>query len=452
VTELPSRWVEVGLPLVCEKITDGTHHSPTNLPTGQFRYVTAKNIRSWGLDLNDISYVDAETHREIYARCPVEKGDILYIKDGATTGLAVVNPLDEPFSMLSSVALIKPNRTLLESVYLKYWLNSPETLQAMLKQMTGTAIRRLTLTTICAQSVPLPPLPEQRRIVAKIDSLTGKSKRARDRLDHIPRLVEKYKQAVLGAQLSTSERKEVVRFGDIANLLNGDRGKEYPSDDEQLPKGHCLFLGTRNVRQGYFDLSQVSFISKQKHLALRGGTMKRGDIVMTIRGTLGNCAVYDESVPYDPVRVNSAMIIVRSSAEAIPAFLMWTIRSPIFLGWVNSNARGSAQPHLRGKDIDETRIYFPDVEKQRAVVATIERAFAWIDRLAIEATSARKLVDRLDQAILAKAFRGELVSQDPNDEPASVLLDRIKAGRNAQEGASSTKRTRSKLGKTISIG
>ena len=109
MSELPPGWAETGLPSVCKKITDGTHHSPVNLPNGEFKYVTAKNIRPWGLDLGNISYVDAATHQEIYARCPVEKGDVLYIKDGATTGLAVVNPLDEPFSMLSSVALIKPN-------------------------------------------------------------------------------------------------------------------------------------------------------------------------------------------------------------------------------------------------------------------------------------------------------------------------------------------------------
>ena len=159
--------------------------------------------------------------------------------------------------------------------------------------------------------------------------------------------------------------------------------------------------------------------------------MERGDIVMTIRGTLGNCAVYDETVPYDPVRINSAMMIVRPHVDVNAAFLMWTIRSPVFLGWVSANARGSAQPHLRGKDIEETLVYFPTLEKQNTAVRRINSAFAWIDRLATEASSARKLIDHLDQAVLAKAFRGKLVPQDPNDEPASILLERIRAERGA---------------------
>jgi type I restriction enzyme, S subunit len=313
--------------------------------------------------------------------------------------------------------------------YLRYYLVG--SVDYARSKASGTTFQELSGSRAAELAVPIAPFSEQRRIVAKIDSLSAKSKRARDQLDHIPRLVEKYKQAILATELTPEGKEEVVRFGDIAALINGDRGKEYPGDDEQLPTGHCLFLGTRNVRQGYFDFSETSFISEEKHLALRGGTMQRGDIVVTIRGTLGNCAVYDETVPYDPVRINSAMIIVRPHVDVNAAFLMWTIRSPVFLGWVSANARGSAQPHLRGKDIEETLIHFPTLEKQKVVVRRINSAFAWIDRLAKEATSPRKLIDHPDQAILAKAFRGELVPQDPNDEPASVLLERIRAERQA---------------------
>ena len=73
----------------------------------------------------------------------------------------------------------------------------------------------------------------------------------------------------------------------------------------------------------------------------------------------------------------------------------------------------------------------PPTEEQAAIVQQIETAFAWIDRLVSDVTSARKLIDRLDHAMLAKAFQGKLVPQDPADEPASVLLDRIRAERRA---------------------
>src|SRR3954470_6055486 len=124
--KLPTGWIEASLSDACQLITGGTHHSPVNGPIGAFKYITAKNIKKNGLALDNVTYVDALTHAEIYRRCPPKKGDVLYIKDGATTGVAVVNPLDEQFSMLSSVALLRPDPQLLTSEYLCNQLNSPE--------------------------------------------------------------------------------------------------------------------------------------------------------------------------------------------------------------------------------------------------------------------------------------------------------------------------------------
>ncbi len=96
-----------------------------------------------------------------------------------------------------------------------------------------------------------------------------------------------------------------------------------------------------------------------------------------------------------------------------------------------------AQPNINAPAIVSLKLPVPNLELQKQIVQRVQSAFSWIDRLATEATSARKLIDHLDQAILAKAFRGELVPQDPNDDPASVLLKRIRAGR---EGKFSPKR------------
>ena len=106
--ELPEGWSWARLGTVCSKVTDGTHHSPNNYPIGEYKYVTAKNIKLNGIILEDITYVTAEVHKEIFSRCNPEFGDILYIKDGATSGIATINTLHEEFSMLSSVALLKP--------------------------------------------------------------------------------------------------------------------------------------------------------------------------------------------------------------------------------------------------------------------------------------------------------------------------------------------------------
>src|SRR5258708_2610788 len=102
--ELPEGWASAKPAGGCAEGIDGTHHSPKEQsPRGEFKYVTAKNIKEFGIDLKDITYIPKSVHQTIYSRCNPEKGDILYIKDGATTGLATVNQLDDPFSLLSSV-------------------------------------------------------------------------------------------------------------------------------------------------------------------------------------------------------------------------------------------------------------------------------------------------------------------------------------------------------------
>lgn len=168
--QVPDQWVWCRLGSVAKKITDGTHHSPANFPAGDFKYLSAKNIKSWGIDLNGMTYVPASVHQEIYSRCDPEHGDILYIKDGATTGVLTINTLKEPFSLLSSVGVIKPSCGL-TSEYLALVMRSPYFYQAMRDGMTGVAITRVTLTKLASALVPLPPLNEQARIVARVDEL-----------------------------------------------------------------------------------------------------------------------------------------------------------------------------------------------------------------------------------------------------------------------------------------
>ena len=169
---LPTGWEWVRLGEISNKITDGTHHSPPNADVGQYKYITAKNIKNDGIDLSSITFVTEDVHREIYNRCNPEKGDILYIKDGATTGVVTINDLEEEFSMLSSVALIKLPQGVLHTFLIKV-MRSPLFYESIRNDMSGVAITRVTLSKIYSVLIPLPPLAEQKRIVARVDALMG---------------------------------------------------------------------------------------------------------------------------------------------------------------------------------------------------------------------------------------------------------------------------------------
>ncbi|EGC77752.1 restriction endonuclease subunit S [Treponema denticola] len=167
---VPEGWACCRLPEVCRKpTTDGTHNSPPNSASGAFLYITAKNIKNLEICLDDATYVSKEIHESIYSRCSPELNDVLLTKDG-TIGEVAVNNLNYPFSMLSSVALIKPSKGIL-SWFLAYILISDLLQNKMKKNAKGSALKRIILTQINDFLIPLPPLAEQKRIVAKIEEL-----------------------------------------------------------------------------------------------------------------------------------------------------------------------------------------------------------------------------------------------------------------------------------------
>ena len=179
--EVSAGWEWVRLGTASKKITDGTHHSPANFPSGDFMYLSAKNIKPWGIDLSSATFVPKAVHDEIYARCDPEFGDILYIKDGATTGVLTVNSIREPFSLLSSVGVIKPSCGL-TSEFMALVMQSPFFYQAIRDGMAGVAITRVTLSKLCDAKFPLPPLAEQSRIVARVEELRCLCANLRQRL------------------------------------------------------------------------------------------------------------------------------------------------------------------------------------------------------------------------------------------------------------------------------
>jgi len=153
------------------KITDGTHHSPPMVNKG-VPYVSAKHLGTGELDFyKNPAYVSIEEHRKIYQRCNPVKGDVLYIKDGATTGIAAVNHYDFEFSMLSSLALIKCENGKLNNNYLVYYLNNLRVKEKILNNMSGGAIKRLTLKKINDIDIMLPPIELQNEFSLKVEKI-----------------------------------------------------------------------------------------------------------------------------------------------------------------------------------------------------------------------------------------------------------------------------------------
>ncbi|ANV85766.1 hypothetical protein AWQ21_14625 (plasmid) [Picosynechococcus sp. PCC 7003] len=154
-------------------------------------------------------------------------------------------------------------------------------------------------------------------------------------------------------------------------IIDGDRGKNYPKTEDFKKKGYCLFLSTKNVREDGFDFSDCQFISKQKDESLRKGKLRRNDIVLTTRGTLGNIGFFTKSIPFGEIRINSGMVILRCQKNVLPEFLYLFLKSNLFKYQVQSFSSGSAQPQLPIRDLQEILIPLLNLEEQKAIAAVL---------------------------------------------------------------------------------
>lgn len=155
---------------ICIKIQDGTHFSPKS-SSGSFLYLTSKNIRNGFMNLSDVQFISEKDHSEIYRRCDVKYGDILLTKDGASTGNACINTLNYPFSLLSSVAFLRVDKSKCSPDFLLQSILSHEFQTKIKGEMTGNAITRLTLTKIKNLKIKLPSLENQKKFGESLNAL-----------------------------------------------------------------------------------------------------------------------------------------------------------------------------------------------------------------------------------------------------------------------------------------
>ena len=188
-----------------------------------------------------------------------------------------------------------------------------------------------------------------------------------------------------------------IDFGSAPfQIIDGDRGKNYPKQDEFFDNGFCGFLSATNVTRNGFDFSQCQFITEQKDSVLRKGKLQRQDVVLTTRGTIGNSAFFSAGIPYENLRINSGMVILRcDEKEILPSYLYHFLRSPQFHGQVNSLRSGVAQPQLPIRDMRSIKLPLPALRTQQAISSILSAYDDLIEnnrrRMALLEESARLL-------------------------------------------------------------
>ncbi|MBU1376325.1 MAG: restriction endonuclease subunit S [Alphaproteobacteria bacterium] len=413
-------WLSLTLSDVCTKITDGTHHSPKTIfadpGDGRFLYVTSKNVRNDGLDLCEVGYISRADHDPIFSRCNPELGDILLTKDGANTGNVCPNTIEEPFSLLSSVCLLKPDRSKIEPQYLLYYLQSEIGLSQIVGQMTGAAIKRIILKTIKAASIQLPPLEEQRRIVGVLDeafaAIATATANAEKNLANARELFQGFLETTFA---KLADEAPVQKIAEIAEIKGGKRvPKGYKLLSEPTPYAY-LTVGDF-TDDGTIDPSGVRFVSAEIHQQIRRYIVREADLYVSIAGTIGRTGIVPPKFDGAQLTENACRLVFKQGMSN--RFVYYFTKSPSFAVQAIEQTRTAAQPKLALSRLEKITLPVPKLDRQLELVSkfnTIENETASLAEVCLQKRAA---FAALRQALLHRAFSGELTAAAPKLLPA----------------------------------
>ena len=366
-----------------------------------------------------------------------------------TTELHVVRPLAD----------ISPE-------YIYRFLAQDRVRRAAKENFTGTAGQARVPTSFIEQlEMPLAPLAEQRRIVAKLEKLLGRVDACQQRLAKIPVLLKRFRQAVLAAACSgrltadwredaapkdlispqpanpdeiceveeTLEAAEPWRWLPLQALCDPDRSICYGviKLGVEVPDG-IPCLRTSDVKPLLIDTMDVKRIAPAISDEYRRTLLCGSEILVNVRGTLGGVAVVPDSLRGWNISREVALVPVKS---VIPKFIAFWIASLPCQNWLTGVAKGVAYTGINIADLKLLPVAFPSLPEQLEIVRRVEGLFALADEIEARLGAAQRQVDALTPSLLARAFAGRLVPQDPNDEPASALLERIRCERPQQADA-----------------
>ncbi len=448
MSELPRGWVEATLDDFCEFENGdrGKNYSgrSTFVASGM-PFISAGHLKNGHIDWEEMNYIPQENYDRLGSG-KVKSGDFLFCLRGSLGKHAFV-PKIEAAAIASSLVIVRPSR-LVDSPFVDYYFRSPLVRSSIEVYSNGVAQPNLSSTNLGRFELPLPPKAEQKRIVAKLDALNAKSARARTELARIETLVSRYKQAVLSkafsGELTTAEGAEAssdrglghpphwrqMHLGEIADIKSGITLGKKRKPDEQLLE--LPYLRVANVQRGWLDLREMKTVEVTTREA-EALFLREGDVLMNEGGDrdkLGRGWVWDGQIA-DCIHQNH-VFRVRLAPGTVPArFLSYYANEFGQKHFFDEGKQTTNLASISKSKLSAMTVPVPPFEEAKGIVRRIESAFARIDRLAGQAKRALELVGKLDDAILAKAFRGELVHQDEGDEPAEKLLERIRAERAA---------------------
>ena len=328
-----------------------------------FRFHKVSNISKRILEENDIILeVSGGSKDQLVGRSIIVKKDLL-------------NFLSPSAICASFCKLIRPDKNVVYPKFLYMWLRTIYSNGEIGKyQIQSTGISNFQFEAFIKHAkIQLPDLPTQKRIadvLSAYDDLIEKNNRRIALLEKAAQ--ELYKEWFVRFRFPGYENVkfenglpegwEYIRFGNAIEIIDGDRGVNYPKQEEFYEEGECLFLNAGNVTKNGFEFSSCAYITKEKDQLLRKGKLQTDDVVLTTRGTVGNVAFLNETMTFSPMRINSGMVILRNLGVVSPEYIYTALRHESLQKAMMMYASGSAQPQLPIKDMRRIKIIKADAK------------------------------------------------------------------------------------------
>lgn len=409
----------------------------------------------------------------------VQPGDILMSMANSyelVGKVAVANIVPYPTAFGAFLAAIRPT-SIVDGKYLFHLLRTNK-VQSKLREGSSqtTNIANISISKLASIDIPLAPTSEQKRIADKLDAVLARVDTCRDRLDRIPAILKRFRQSVLAAATSgklTEDWRGICGTRISPNEVIAERYSFARKDSERkaLESFFAEYTPVSGDGHGlpstwvFTNIGSIGVVSNGSTPSRKVSTYWDGDIAWVSSGEVRNTVISStreritsEGYENSSVRMlpKGAVLLAmigegKTRGQSALLNLMACINQNIagvvpieslisskylwywFQGQYENNrlvGSGTGPQALNCQRVRELPVNLPPVEEQTEIVRRIEALFAFADRLEARYTAARAQVEKLTPSTLAKAFRGELVPQDPNDEPASVLLQRIHAQRN----------------------
>lgn len=434
--ELPQGWLAVQLNDVIAKPQYGWTSKST--PRGRIKYLRTTDLSKGTVDWDTVPYCKKEP--EDVDKYQLKTGDIVVSRAGSV-GLSFLL-LDPPDDAVFASYLIRLRPIAFPSKFLAYFLKSPRFWSVVHSVSSGIAVQNINATKLKEMSFPLPPLPEQHRIVAKLDALMARVAALEAGLARIPQLLAHFRQSVLSkavtgalteewrAGKALGEWKKEVAAECCHKVQSGGTPKKEFFADTGIP-----FLKVYNIVNQKIDfVYRPQFITKEIHATKSKKSIAYpGDVLMNIVGPpLGKIAILTDEYP--EWNHNQAITLFRPKPYLHNKFLYYFFCEGTSVRSVHQETRGVVgQSNISLSQCRAFEIPIPPAQEQAEIVRRVESLFAKADAIEERYEALKQKVETLPQAILAKAFRGELVPQLPEDGDARDLLAEI---RGLREGKS----------------